>query len=275
MRMIRSMYSISKSAPVHQMGWHSTISRARVAFGALVTIEAAPPPNAADVHAALGRAFTAIARTETLMHPSREASDVARVNAAAEGDTLAIDPDVWRMIELSQQLNRASDGVFDPCLPAALGLIVDLALQDDSQVTVRRKVALDLGGIAKGFAVDLAIESLRSSGCPAAFVNAGGDVRTFGDGEKEVWLRRASGAVTRVAIANEALAFSETLQADAPREHRGYYIRQAMEHSPALFAAVAAPQAAIADALTKVVLLARPACTQIVLDTFGATQLAP
>ena len=43
-----------------------------------------------------------------------------------------------------------------------------------------RPLQLDLNGIAKGFAVDLAINALQNLGCAAGVVNAGGDLRCFG-----------------------------------------------------------------------------------------------
>ena len=58
---------------------------------------------------------------------------------------------------------------------------------------------LDLGGIAKGFAVDQAIHALRRGGCSEAIVNAGGDLRRFGRTPHPIYLRRGTGPV-QVAV---------------------------------------------------------------------------
>jgi len=42
-------------------------------------------------------------------------------------------------------------------------------------------VHIDLGGIAKGYAVDRALMALRTAGCRGALVNAGGDLAVFGN----------------------------------------------------------------------------------------------
>jgi len=49
------------------------------------------------------------------------------------------------------------------------------------QVRLARRVRLDLGGIAKGFAVDQAIAQLRDAGVVSGSVNAGGDLRVLGN----------------------------------------------------------------------------------------------
>lgn len=51
---------------------------------------------------------------------------------------------------------------------------------DRGRVTLPRGVGLDLGGIAKGLAVDAAIERLRALEIEAALVNAGGDLAAYG-----------------------------------------------------------------------------------------------
>ena len=66
------------------------------------------------------------------------------------------------------------------------GRLVDfrgLVLEDGRRVRLRHAGAgVDLGGIGKGYAVDVAVEALRSRGVGRAIVNAGGDLRVFGPG---------------------------------------------------------------------------------------------
>ena len=56
----------------------------------------------------------------------------------------------------------------------------DIFLRRNYEVFFCRDLIVDLGGIAKGFAVDCAVEALKDNGVEAGIVNAGGDLRTFG-----------------------------------------------------------------------------------------------
>ena len=67
---------------------------------------------------------------------------------------------------------------------------------------------LDLGGIAKGFAVDQAIHALRRGGCTEAIVNAGGDLRRFGREPHPIYLRRSTGPVQVAELRCGAVATS-------------------------------------------------------------------
>ena len=67
---------------------------------------------------------------------------------------------------------------------------------------------LDLGGIAKGFAVDQAIHALRRGGCTEAIVNAGGDLRRFGRAPHPIYLRRSTGPVQVAELRCGAVATS-------------------------------------------------------------------
>jgi FAD:protein FMN transferase len=136
-------------------------------------------------------------------------------------------------------------------------------------------VELDLGGIAKGHAIDRAIDTLRELGCSAGLVNAGGDLRVFGERAETVLLRRsgatvggdttprtaaaggstsASATYTQLQLRDAALAVSDLDGTDRPPEHRGYYNRTG-QAPVRRYAAVTARSAAAADALTKCVLL--------------------
>ena len=89
----------------------------------------------------------------------------------------------------------------------------DIVSDKTCAIRFRRRLTIDLGGIAKGFAVDCAVAALKRAGVQAGIVNAGGDLRAFGLGEETVRIRhpldpcRAAGIVT---LANRALATSAT-----------------------------------------------------------------
>jgi thiamine biosynthesis lipoprotein len=185
------------------------------------------------------------------MHPTCDGSDLSAMRSLGAG-TLAIDAWTWRVLRVAAELYAESGGLFDPCTSDRDGRMRDIRLLDLQRVEIARPVAIDLGGIAKGFAVDCAIDALRDLGCSAGEVNAGGDVRVFGRVETDVWIR-AGDFQWPIRLSDAACAVSDASATDRPREHRAYYRRIAtpsstMERIP--WAAVIAPSAMLADALT-------------------------
>jgi len=161
----------------------------------------------------------------------------------------------------------------------------DLSLPCPGEVVKHREVRLDVGGVAKGFAVDCAIDALRTAHCSGGLVNAGGDLRVFGTYPPAVLIRahEGGGAVRNIALRNAACAVSDPSASAGPAEHRGYYRRvhssqttasgmDPLSHSNARMAGatVIAPTAMAADALTKCVMLCPPAQAKSILREFGA-----
>ena len=236
------------------------VQRLRVAMGTWVTIEAAAPaePLAA---AGIEAAYRTIADVEHHMHPRRAGSELAEINSAAPQTRIPIADSTWRVLDLAQRVHALSDGAFDPCLPSHPGRLSDLALsapeRKSRSAVCRVSLALDLGGIAKGYAIDRAIEALLAAGCVSGLVNAGGDLRVYGQSEA-VLLRRADGTCAPLTLTDAALAVTD-LDVDArqrPAEHQGYYRHGAPVSPRSRYAAVMAVSAAVADALTKCVLFA-------------------
>lgn len=228
-------------------------TRLRPALGTLVAIEAlANSPEISDLSVAAG--FETIAAVERLMHPTRNGSDLAALRNAPLHAPLSVHAWTFAVLELCKQFHRLSAGVFDPCLPTSPGRLGDLELNAPHDVTAHARLHLDLGGIAKGYAVDRAIEALRGAGCVGGLVNAGGDLATFGEPEREIRCRRSNGHSVVVTLRDAALATSDTEHASPPAEHQGYYHGIQRSLRPKGYVAVTAPDAATADALTKCLL---------------------
>lgn len=208
-------------------------------------------PSAAVASAGLESAWEAIQRVEALMHPTRAGGDLARLHAATPGARVAVHAWTLDLLRQVQGLHRDSRGVFDPCLPEAAGRFGDLVLGDDGTLACEVPLRLDLGGVAKGHAVDRAIAALAAAGCTGALLNAGGDARAWGDRAATLAVGHAGGV--QVELRDAALAVSAE-SATAPPEHRGYYCRAAGYRRAAAVAAVLAPTATLADGLTKCVL---------------------
>ena len=134
------------------------IRRARPLLGTIVSI-------ACDAdEATLDRAFAAVERVQALMNFHSSTGDLARLNAAPPGTALRVDRWTHRVLRFASRVAVASGGAFDMTMPGAPGGHRDVELLDASEVRFRRRTRIDLGGIAKGFAVDRAVEALRGGG---------------------------------------------------------------------------------------------------------------
>lgn len=249
------------------------MSRLRPALGTFVALEAHAPSPEQAVHA-IDAATAVISRVETLLHPTRSGSDLLALATGAIGVATHLHPWTFAVLELCQTLHRVSRGVFDPCLPGAVGRMEDLELRAPDCVVSHAPVKIDLGGIAKGYAVDLAVEAMRNVGCSSALVNAGGDLRASGKRSFAISCRLASGQSRDLTVRDSALAVSHFAGETAPAEHQGYYLRVATSRcTPADSAAILAPSAAMADALTKCALLCSDDLCADILRHFGASRL--
>lgn len=254
-----------------------SVRRLRIVMGTAVAIEATADCEA-TARSAVEAAFTAVADVDARMHPHRPGSDVRRINMAFLGARCAIHVSTWRVLRLAQRLHALSEGVFDPCLPARCGGVRDLELSpheiDESAWAIcHAPVALDLGGIAKGYAVDCAIDALRAEGCEAGLVNAGGDLRMFGGRRRTVLLRHADATYQPLLLENSALAVSDLDALHRPPGHRGYYVRSGDASVARRYAAVLAVQAMYADALTKCALLCPQERAMRIFREFAAREV--
>jgi thiamine biosynthesis lipoprotein len=247
--------------------------RVRPLLGTLVAIglEDCDRPDAA-----ISAAFAAVERVDALMRPGTAGSDVWRISAARPGSLVRVDPWTLTVLELSKDLQRDSAGVFDPCRPIRPGRLIDLELLPPDGVRCHAPVALDLGGIAKGFAVDRAVDELARHGCAGGIVNAGGDLCCFGTRTRAVWLRTGEARLAgtrealRIEIQGCAFAVSDARSGTSPREHVGYYVGATGAPVVGHWTAVIAPEAILADALCKCVMLAPPPTASALLAAHRA-----
>jgi thiamine biosynthesis lipoprotein len=159
------------------------ISSARPLLGTIVSIRASAEEPA------VSRAFAAIESVHQLMNAHSDRGDVARINREAHRHPVAVHPWTLKVLRCARAVSKASRGAFDVTLGKRGASYEDIVLLPDRRVRLRRPAALDLGGIAKGFAVDLAVRILRRLGARSGSVNAGGDLRVFGDIEQPIRVR--------------------------------------------------------------------------------------
>lgn len=177
--------------------------RARPLLGTLVEVTAASD-------AAIDAAFAAVAGVQSRMSRFDPGSDIGRFNALPAGAAIEVDAGTASVLQAAGRLHADSGGLFDVTLGSA-GPGPGWRLDDGRRLLkLEAGVALDLGGIAKGHAVDCAVAALRAAGTQAGCVNAGGDLRAFGGLEVPVLLRdeHAGGVRPFCLLADGALATS-------------------------------------------------------------------
>jgi thiamine biosynthesis lipoprotein len=254
------------------------IRRCRPLLGTFVEIQTLGT-NAAELEGAVESAFLAIAQVHRLMSFHDPESDVSRMNRDAYHKAVRVHPWTWRVLKSAQEFSRNTDGIFDVTIAGQLvkwsylprcsvrfgtGSWRDIILEATGHFRVRRPLLIDFGGIAKGFAVDRAVEVLKRKRVMAGIVNAGGDVRVFGSASQLVHLRhpaqpnRAAGAVRlrERAIATSGIYFARTKN----RRRRVSSIldgRTGRAACDLISVTVGAANCMTADALTKVVFALR------------------
>jgi thiamine biosynthesis lipoprotein len=243
--------------------------RAKPLLGTLVDIRLEADSEAAFM-AATDAAFARIARIHEAMGFHAALSDVRAVARAPAGATLRVDADTWRVLRWALSMEAQSQGLFNAAVapqlvadgllprpdappPTARTLAQGIALRPNHCVQVLAPVWLDLGGIAKGYAVDCAVAVLQARGHGSGLVNAGGDMRAFGARAYPVHLRSAQGFHTIAHLQEGALASS--CHADGPSASPHIDPRRGGRVQSAQSVVVCAPRAWQADALTKVAML--------------------
>lgn len=228
--------------------------------------------DGATAERALEAAFGALSQVDRLMHPTRAGSDLARLNAARAGERVTVHSWTAATLRLCRKLHGLSAGAFEPALPG-MGSILHLVPINAQAIQVNRATHLDLGGIAKGFAVDRAVQAMKAQGATAGLVNAGGDLRVFGARAWPIALRLGGGIGPPLTLCDAALAVSEPGASERPPEHQGYYSPSGGLQLAALpGVAVQARSAAMADGMTKVLMLV-PAPQRAALLRRTRTQL--
>lgn len=203
-----------------------------------------------ESEATVEAAYQAIARAHRLMSFQDPASELARLNRAPVGQPFRCDPWTAEVLRRALFWWRGSDGAFNPARAAGSpGFAVEGNLARRTM-----DVQIDLSGIAKGFAVDRAVDAMGSAGGEAGLVNAGGDLRCFGPRTWEIAVVDPDSRAPAVAIElrDGALATSAPQPAQAGETSlwgRAPHLRSA---------SVQCALALDADALTKIVLADAP-----------------
>jgi thiamine biosynthesis lipoprotein len=191
------------------------------AMGTRILLKAftTPAHDGDKVRPIVEKALGEIRRLEALMTTWRPDSELSQINAAAGKKAVKVSPATLSVIQKSIWMSKESEGVFDITFEAMHGLwrfdedheekippadavkaaraLIDyrkIKVDPDKSTVMLEKAGMrmSLGGIAKGYAVDVAARVLREAGLTSFFVQAGGDLYVLG--------RKPDGSAWRVGV---------------------------------------------------------------------------
>ena len=161
--------------------------------------------------AAVGAVMDEMHRIDRAMSPHKPGSELCRINRDASRQAVALSEEMFGLVQKARAFSHLTQGAFDITYAAA-GQLYDYRgrvrpsaqalaaaqasvgwqhLQVDAQARTLRfgldGMRIDLGGFAKGHAVDNAVALLARRGIRHAYVSAGGDSRVLGDRRGRPW----------------------------------------------------------------------------------------
>ncbi len=255
------------------------VSHQRILMGTVVEVVARGDDR--DIlEPAVAAAFAEMARIEALMGPAAD-SEVSRLSRSVSGTEVTAE--TAEVIELGLRMAEKSRGAFDltlgrlktlwavesdqPRVPTAAEIGMALAGTGPQALHLEGRfvhkgtptLVVDLGGIAKGYAIDRAVEVLRQAGVDSASVNAGGDIGLLGDRGDGPWRigiqhpRRPGSLLAVIEVAGRAIVTSGDYERYFERDgHRYHHLFDPATGYPAAgcqSVTVLAASAAEADAL--------------------------
>ena len=241
-------------------------------------------------------------RIDRLMSTYKPDSEISAVNAQAARKPVRVSADLFDLIERSLEISRSSGGAFDITYES-VGYLYDFRAHvhpSDADIEARlgsvdyRRLRLDraartvrfeadgmrinLGGIAKGYAVERGAEMLAARGVEHALLNAGGDTRVLGDRRGQPWIvgirhpRLEDAVFTRLPVVDEAISTSGDYERFFEEDGRRYHhILNPATGEPAegvLSATVLGPDATITDGLSTTMFVLGPERGLEVLEQF-------
>ena len=228
--------------------------------------------------------FAEFMRIDELMSTYKETSQISRVNREAASHPVAAGSELYKLVQRSLDISVLTRGAFDitydsvgqhydfrarkrpdqETIARELGHIdYHYVLLDDDAGTIafsQAGVRINLGGIAKGYAVERGVGILREHGVLNAIDTAGGDTRLLGDRRGQPWIvgvrdpRREGEVVVRIPLQDEAISTSGDYERYFDEEGvRYHHIIRPDTGRPAdsvHSATIVGPDAVITDALS-------------------------
>ncbi len=197
-------------------------------------------------------AFNEMRRIEKLMDIHDPESEIFRVNKLADKEPVKVSKEIFEVLKRTLKYSRLTSGAFDVSIRPLSALWVgkgklkevpearkieeklplvnykNIILDERNQTVEFKKkgMALDLGAIAKGYALDRAIKVLQGRGIKEALINAGGDIRVMGERVWKVGLqhpRKENEVLAVIRLKDQAIATSGDYQRYFIKERKRYH----------------------------------------------------
>lgn len=207
-------------------------------MGTLITVEFWYEGESSKAEKCGNDVFNEMRRIDTSLSPYKPDSELSAVNRSASSKAVKVSRELFSLLEKSLSMSRLSQGAFDITF-ASIGFKYDyrnnkkpsekeiasllpainyrnIVLDSDARTVFfsHPNVKIDLGGIAKGYAVDNGVEILKNCGVKSGLVSAGGDSRVLGDRLGRPWMigikhpRKEKGVVTALPMVDSAFSTS-------------------------------------------------------------------
>ena len=248
--------------------------------------------DAAAAEAAIDAVIAEMHRIDSLMSTYKPESQVSQVNREAAAGPVKVDPELARLVARALEFSRMSGGAFDITY-ASVGYLYDYragkhptdaeiaaalpainwrhVVVDLSGSTIRflePGVRIDLGGIAKGHAVDSCIALLEARGISNATVTAGGDSRILGDRRGRPWIvgirhpDDRERVIARIPLEDAAIStsgdYERFFDEDGVRYHHIIDPKTGKSPHGVRSVTIIAPTSTLAEGLTKSVFILGP-----------------
>ncbi|UCG77461.1 MAG: FAD:protein FMN transferase [Nitrospirota bacterium] len=185
------------------LGGERIYTDSRIAMDTIVTISVVSD-SSKEASVSINKVFGEITKLSELANFYSEKSELTAVNLSAGKKPVKVSPELFEIIRLSLDIAGRTGGAFDPTMGAVTALwdFHDEVLPDDTKLNEKAKLVsyksvvlndkkgtvflkkegmkIDLGGIAKGYAADIAIDLLKGDGIESALVSVAGDIRAYG-----------------------------------------------------------------------------------------------
>jgi thiamine biosynthesis lipoprotein len=240
---------VALAAPVASAQW---VAGEAAIMGTAIRVELWEPTEGSG-EALIERVMDEMRRIDRRMSTYREDSLLSRVNREASAQEVPLDDELYELIDKALSFSDLTHGAFDITY-GSVGRLYDFragvqpdeaarakALESVGYANVRLNrdkqtirfdregVNINLGGVAKGYAVENGVKILRKHGVAHAIVTAGGDSRILGDRRGRPWTvgirdpRDRSGLVTRIPLQDEAIStsgdYERYFESDGERVH--------------------------------------------------------
>ena len=283
------------------------LRRTQFIMGTLVEITVREPDQE-KAQLAISLAFDEMRRLEKLMSTHLVDSEISRLNAIAGGkSSLPVSPEVLEVILRGIHWGNESGGALDisigpasnlwrfddenPSIPDSQRLAQAVRLVNFREIEINKSnvrlkqpgMSLQLGAIAKGYAVDKAMAVLQNNGIRHTLINAGGDLKVMGqrkDGQPwSIGLqhpRQPEKLIASFALADSAVATSGDYQKYFMKENTRYHhILDPANGMPAkgvISATIVAKTVMDADALATAIFVLGPKKGMALVDSLDGVE---